>query len=135
MTLGSTTLARVATTRVTRCADGRRWSRSTPTTTPTTPAAAATPTTRVRVRTRAAFDAQHVMDLANAFDAVNLDVTLSDAEEALGKAAFASLSVASTIFAGKVRREGNDSVDAGLFRSPRAEGYGSETRLATRNAA
>lgn len=76
------------------------------------------------------------MDLANAFDAVNLDVTLSDAEEALGKAAFASLSVASTIFAGKVRREGNDGVDAGLFRSPpRAEGYGSETRLATRDAA
>lgn len=91
-------------------------------------------TTRARVRTRAAFDAQHVMDLANAFDAVNLDVTLSDAEEALGKAAFASLSVASTIFAGKVRREGNDGVDAGLFRSPQAEGYRSETRLATRDA-
>lgn len=91
-----------------------------------------TPATRARVRTRAAFEAQHVMDLANAFDAVNLDVTLSDAEEALGKAAFASLSVASTIFAGKVRREGNDGVDAGLFRSPRAEGYGSETRLTTR---
>ena len=130
MTTVSPTLARVATTRVTRSMERRQWSRSTK----MTPATTTKPTTRARVRARAAFDAQHVMDLANAFDAVNLDVTLSDAEEALGKAAFASLSVASTIFAGKVRREGNDSVDAGLFRSPRAEGYGSEMRLATRDA-
>jgi len=103
MTIGPTTLARVATTTTTtttRDTERRRWARS------MTPAkfATTTTTTRARVRARAAFDAQHVTDLANAFDAVNLDLTLSDAEEALGKAAFASLSVASTIFAGKVRR-------------------------------
>ena len=45
-----------------------------------------------------------MVELASAFDAVNMDITLSGAEEALGKCAFASLALASGVFASKVRR-------------------------------
>lgn len=58
---------------------------------------------RGRAGTRASA-AHHVVELASAFDAVNVDITLSGAEEALGKCAFASLALASGVFASKVRR-------------------------------
>ena len=59
---------------------------------------------RSLARTRVGVDPQHAFEVAtSAFDAVNLDLSLSEAEEALGKSAFAALSVAGGVFGGKVR--------------------------------
>ena len=91
-------LARVHTARAftrcdTRCVDARR--------------------ARYRARAGVKTRAQGVVELASALDAVNLDLALSDAEEFLGKGAFAALSAASLAFGGKVRvdvrREGVDA--------------------------
>lgn len=57
-----------------------------------------------RARAGRANAAHEMVELASAFDAVNMDITLSGAEEALGKCAFASLALASGVFASKVRR-------------------------------
>lgn len=57
-----------------------------------------------RARVGRANAAHEMVELASAFDAVNMDITLSGAEEALGKCAFASLALASGVFASKVRR-------------------------------
>ena len=58
---------------------------------------------RVGDRAGARTRAQGAVELASALDAVNLDLALSDAEEILGKGAFAALSLASLAFGGKVR--------------------------------
>ena len=55
---------------------------------------------RGAARTRAT---RELLDLAALVDVVPSDLALSDAEEALGKCAFAALSASSAAFAGKVR--------------------------------
>ena len=57
---------------------------------------------RSLARTRVGVDPQHAFEVAtSALDAVNLDLSLSGAEEALGKGAFGALSLASGVFGGK----------------------------------
>ena len=65
---------------------------------------------RSLARTRVGVDPQHAFEVAtSALDAVNLDLSLSGAEEALGKGAFGALSLASGVFGGKVRERWDDA--------------------------
>jgi len=82
---------------------------------------------RSLARTRVGVDPQHAFEVAtSAFDAVNLDLSLSEAEEALGKSAFAALSVAGGVFGGKVRARRGGARDA------REEARGRRACAATR---
>lgn len=87
---------------------------------------------RSLARTRVGVDPQHAFEVAtSAFDAVNLDLSLSEAEEALGKSAFAALSVAGGVFGGKVRaRRGDARGDArGSREAARGRRASATTRL------
>ena len=65
---------------------------------------------RSLARTRVGVDPRHAFEVAtSALDAVNLDLSLSGAEEALGKGAFGALSLASGVFGGKVRERWDDA--------------------------
>ena len=72
---------------------------------------------------------RELLDLAALVDVVPSDLALSDAEEALGKCAFAALSASSAAFAGKVRTRATTTRERrGTGRATTTrEGYARET--------